>query len=72
MNLNLNDIENNMLPQPSQNPFWLYKFSSKHVLVWFQKKQLQKWCSFISWLPRTAAILETLWSQMSVYFCISP
>ena len=42
MNLNLNDIENNMLPQPSQNPFWLYKFSSKHVPVCFQKKQLQK------------------------------
>ena len=37
-NLNSLDIENNMLPQHSQKPFWLYKFSSKHVSVWCQKK----------------------------------
>ena len=36
-NLNSLDIENNMLPQHSQKPFWLYKFSSKHVSVWCQK-----------------------------------
>ena len=36
-NLNSLDIENNMLSQCSQNPFWLYKFSSKHGSVWCQK-----------------------------------
>ena len=50
-NLSLLDIENNMLPQCSQKSFWLYKFSSKHVSVWCQKKYLH--CT-ISWCPRTA------------------
>ena len=50
-NLNSLDIENNMLPQHSQKPFWLYKFSSKHVSVWCQKKHLG--CT-ISWRQRTA------------------
>ena len=54
LNLNLNDIEHNMLQQHSQKPFSLYKFSSKHISVWCQKKHLQKWCSTISWRPRTA------------------
>ena len=36
-NLNSLDIEDNMLSQRSQNPFWLYKFSSKHGSVWCQK-----------------------------------
>ena len=36
------------------------------------EKNLQKWCSTISWRPGTATILETLWRQMSVCFCISP
>ena len=39
-NLNSLDIENNMLPQHSQKPFWFYKFSRKHVSVWWQKKYL--------------------------------
>ena len=34
MNLNSLDIKNNMLSQRSQKPFWLYKFSNKHVSVW--------------------------------------
>ena len=38
--LNSFDIENNMLAQHSQKPFWLYKFSSKHVSVWCQKKKI--------------------------------
>ena len=50
-NLNSLDIESNMLPQHSQKAFWLYKFSSKHVSVWCQKKHLH--CT-ISWRPRTA------------------
>ena len=36
-NLRSLDIENNMLPLQSQKPFWLYKFSSKHVSVLCQK-----------------------------------
>ena len=50
-NLSLLDTENNMLPQHSQKPFWLWKFSSKHVSVWCQKKYLH--CT-ISWRPKTA------------------
>ena len=39
MNLNSLDIENNMLLQHSQKPFWIYKkISSKHVSVLCQKK----------------------------------
>ena len=37
INLNSLDIKNNMLPQHIQNPFWLYKFPSKHISVWYQK-----------------------------------
>ena len=49
MNLNSLDIENNMLLKHNQKPFSLYKFSSKHVSVWCQKK-------FLQWIkhPRTA------------------
>ena len=43
-NLNSPDIENNVLPQHSQRPFSLYKFSSKHVSLY---------CT-LSWRPRTA------------------
>ena len=49
--INSRDIENNMLPQHSQEPFWLYKFFRKYVSVWYQKKYLR--CA-ISWCPRTA------------------
>ena len=68
-NLNSLGIENNMLLQHSEKPFRLYKFSSKHVSVWCRKKYLH--CT-ISWSSRTAVILEALWKQMSVYFCIYP
>ena len=37
MNLNSLDIENNMLPQSSQKSYWLYKFSSKHILFGVKK-----------------------------------
>ena len=57
MNLNSLDIENDMFPQHSQKPFWLYKFSSKHVSASCQKNIF------------TAPFLE---KQMSVYLCISP
>ena len=50
-NLNSIDIENNMLLQHSQKPFWLYKFFSNYVAVWCQKKHLH--CS-PSWRPKTA------------------
>ena len=63
-NLNLLDTENNMLPQHSQQSFWLYKVSMKSVSVWCQKKAFL--CT-ISWSPRT-----TLLKQISVCFCISP
>ena len=41
-NLNSLDIENNILSQHSQKPFWLYKFSANMFLVsvWCQKKYL--------------------------------
>ena len=48
-------IENNTLPQHGQKPFWLYKFSSKHVSVWCQKKHL--YCT-ISWLPTNAFLKQ--------------
>ena len=38
-NLNLLDTENNMLPQHSQQPFWLYKVSMKYVSVWCQQNR---------------------------------
>ena len=47
-NLNSFDIENNMLPNHSQKPFSIYKFSSKYVSVWCQKKHLHciiSWCT---------------------------
>ena len=34
------DIENNMFPKHSQKTFSVYKFSSKHVSAWCQKKHL--------------------------------
>ena len=40
-----------MLPKHGQKPFWLYKFSGKHVSVWCQKKYLPY---TISWRPGTA------------------
>ena len=40
VNLNSFEIENNMLPKHSQKIFSVYKFSSKNVFVWCQKKRL--------------------------------
>ena len=65
MNVSLLDMENNMLPQYSQNPFWLYKFSSKHVSVWCQKKYLH---STISWRPRTAFLKH--FESKFLYICL--
>ena len=39
-NLSSLDIENNKLAQHCQKHLWLYKFSSKHVSVWCQKRYL--------------------------------
>ena len=46
--INTLDIENNILPQHSRKPFWLCKFSNRHVSVWCQKKYLH--CTH-SWRP---------------------
>ena len=50
-NLNSLFIEDNILTKQGQNPFPLYKFSSKLVSAWCQKKNLH--CT-ISWHPTTA------------------
>ena len=39
-NLNSFEIKNNMLPKHSQKTFSVYKFSSKHVSICCQKKNL--------------------------------
>ena len=60
-------IENNMLAQHCQKCFWLYKFSSKHVSVWCQKRYLH--CSI--WRSRTALLkhFESKCLYTSLYFC---
>ena len=52
--------------QRSQKPYWLYKFSSKLVSVWFQKKYLH---CIISWRPRTVFLkhLESKCLYISIY-----
>ena len=68
MNLNLLDIENNMLSQCSQKPFWLcYKFSVNMFL-----SGVGKIICIPPFLDAQNWILETLWKQMSVNFCIFP
>ena len=52
-NLSSLDIGNNIHPQHSQKTFWPYRFSSKHVSVWCQKKYLYY---TISWRPRTESL----------------
>ena len=68
-NLNSPDTENNMLPQHSQKPFWLYKFSSKHISVLCQKKYLH--CT-ISWRTKTAFLkhFESKCLYISIYLLI--
>ena len=65
MNLNSLDTKNNMLPQHRQKPFWLYKFSSKHVCIFCQKKH----CT-ISWRPRTI-FLGTLKANVCIFLYVS-
>ena len=63
MNLNSLEIENNMLPQHSQNHFWLYyKFFSKHVSVWCRKKTF----ALRHFLTPKNCILEAPRKQISV------
>ena len=67
MNLNSLDIENNMLPQHSKKSFGLhYKFSSKHVSVWLQKKHLH---STISWCPKLHSC-SALKANVSIFLYI--
>ena len=65
-NLSSLDIENNMLPKKRQKPFSLYKFPSKHVSCWCQKKHLHY---TISWHPRTVFLkhFESKCLYISVY-----
>ena len=65
-NLSSFEIENNMLPKHSQKPFSVYKFYSKHVSVWYQKKHLH--CT-ISWHLRTTFLKhsESKCLYISVY-----
>ena len=60
------DIENNMLPKHRQKSLSLWKFSSKHVSIWSQKKHLH--CT-ISWCPKTAFLkhFESKCLQISAY-----
>ena len=58
-NFNSLDIENIMLPQHRQKPFWLFKFFSEHLSVMCQKKYLH--CT-ISWRPY-AALLKNFKSK---------
>ena len=68
-NLNSLDIGNNMLPQHSQKPFWLYIFSSRHVSVWCQKKYLH--CT-LSLRQRTAFLkhFESKCQYISIHLVI--
>ena len=61
-------IKNNILPQRSQKPFLLYKFSSKHVPNWCQKKHLH---CIISWCSRSAFLkhFQRKCLYISVYRC---
>ena len=51
----------------AKKTFWLYKFSSKHVSVCFQKKMF----ALHHFLMPKNCILEALSKKMSVYFYIS-
>ena len=55
-----------MLSQRSQNPFWIYKFSSNDS-VWCQKYHLH--CT-ISWRPRTAFLKHFESKCMSIYIYV--
>ena len=67
-NINLLDIENSMLSQHSQNPVWLYKFSSKNGFCLVPKITF----ALHHFLTSKNRILEEIWKQMPVYFGISP
>ena len=67
MNLNTLDIENNMLSKHCQKFFSLYKFFRKYVSVWCQKKTF----ALHHFLTPKNCILEALWKQILVYFCVS-
>ena len=68
MNLNSLNIVKKIPPQHSQRPYSLYKFSSKHVSGWRQKKHLH--CT-ISRRRRTAFLkhLESKCLYIPVYLC---
>ena len=66
-NFNSLDIENNKPPKHCQKSFSLYKFFRKHVSAWCLKKTFARH----HFLTPKNCILEGLWKQMLVYFCVS-
>ena len=61
MNLDSLGIGDNMLPQHSQKPFWVYKFSRKHICTapFFEAQELHS-CLYISvYLRKKISVPET-------------
>ena len=63
MNLNSVDIENNMHPQHSQKPFWLFQQTCFGFVS-------EKKFALHHFLTSKNCIYEALWKQMSACFCI--
>ena len=65
-NVNSLNILKNILPQHSQKPFPLYKFSGKLVSGWYQIKYLH--CTISRW-PKTA--FSKLWESKYLYIPVN-
>ena len=61
------DIENDMLPRHCQKPFSIYKFLTKNVSVWCQKKHLH--CTFLD--PQVLYSWNTLKANVCIFLYIS-
>ena len=61
------DIENDMLPRHCQKPFSIYKFLTKNVSVWCQKKHLH--CTFLD--PQGLYSWNTLKANVCIFLYIS-
>ena len=67
-NLNSLDIENNMLQKHSQKSLSLYRFCSKHVSVWCQKKDV---CTAPFLDGQELHSWSTLKANLCIFLCIS-
>ena len=67
MSFNSLDTENKMLPQHSQQPFWLYKYSANMFLFGVRKVS-----AVDHFWTLNNCILKAFLKQISVYLCISP